>query len=469
MKSENYMYRIIYLLVVLLTLAQCATQQKTSISVFVINPFKDKPYLIDTKIPTNNDSFYFEGKVTKGGYFKKYIAIDSPEFKLLKLGTETKTIFLKPNYKLDIFSPSMNNDSGFLITGVGAIENTILDSVDNRISQFDFQKMYRLQPKSAAFYIDSVANTYQTYLQKLIYNKKVDPDFIKYEKLSINYYAAALKTLIGSMNRVTDSNYYAYLKSLEIENEHYLSIPNYCFLISQYNGIKANSIYAGFDSLEKNKPESRLTANIKAIETINNQKIREFLLFEAILQRLQLGGIKNIEVYKTYLYQHVTDQRYLNEFDKAYNKKMLLNAGNPAPKFALKDATGKLVGLDDFKGQFVYIDFWATWCAPCIKEIPAQQKLIESYKDKNIAFLAISIDTDIENWKTFLVSHASENCIQLFGNGGFSSEVATAYQLRGIPAYVLIDPDGKIIDVAAPSPSSPEIRKLLDSLLINKN
>ena len=67
--------------------------------------------------------------------------------------------------------------------------------------------------------------------------------------------------------------------------------------------------------------------------------------------------------------------------------------GKPSPDFELEDHKGGTKSLKDFKGKYVYIDVWATWCGPCLGQIPSLQKLEEKYKDKKIAFISISIDT----------------------------------------------------------------------------
>jgi cytochrome c biogenesis protein CcmG/thiol:disulfide interchange protein DsbE len=67
-------------------------------------------------------------------------------------------------------------------------------------------------------------------------------------------------------------------------------------------------------------------------------------------------------------------------------------AGNPAPSFTLQDLNGKQVSLSDFKGKVVVLDFWATWCPPCVKEIPHFIELHEQYKDRGFAMVGISLD-----------------------------------------------------------------------------
>jgi thiol-disulfide isomerase/thioredoxin len=112
----------------------------------------------------------------------------------------------------------------------------------------------------------------------------------------------------------------------------------------------------------------------------------------------------------------------------------------------------------------VYIDVWATWCGPCRMEIPYYEKLKDKYKNKNIHFLSISVDENTEGWKKF-IKEKSMKGNQFIAIGNFDSDIARGYNIRGIPRFILIDKEGKILDANAPRPSSNEIHKVLAGLL----
>ena len=136
----------------------------------------------------------------------------------------------------------------------------------------------------------------------------------------------------------------------------------------------------------------------------------------------------------------------------------------PAPEFTCTDIDSNTISLKDFSGKYVYIDFWATWCGPCIRELPGYIKLQSEYKGKNIAFVRISLDVDRKIWEKVIAENKSEG-INLISNKGWNSDVVKDYQITGIPAYVLIDKEGRIIDRYAHYPSSGGIKKTLDELL----
>lgn len=139
--------------------------------------------------------------------------------------------------------------------------------------------------------------------------------------------------------------------------------------------------------------------------------------------------------------------------------------GSQGPEFSLKDTDGNLYKLADFKGDNVYIDFWATWCKPCIKEIPYLEVLQDEYKGKELQFISISIDSekDTLKWKTFVKDNDLKG-IQLWADEEHHEMFSKNLNIKSIPRFVLLDKEGKIIDAQAPRPSDPRLKSILDGL-----
>lgn len=137
-----------------------------------------------------------------------------------------------------------------------------------------------------------------------------------------------------------------------------------------------------------------------------------------------------------------------------------------APPFDYVNHKGGNTKLEDFKGKYVYIDVWATWCGPCRAEIPHLKKMEEKYHDKNIVFVSISIDTqkDFDKWKTF-VTEKSLGGVQLFADKDWTSDFIKSFGINSIPRFILIDPNGKVVQADASRPSSPQLKVDLDKLL----
>lgn len=132
------------------------------------------------------------------------------------------------------------------------------------------------------------------------------------------------------------------------------------------------------------------------------------------------------------------------------------------PDDILIDAAGNEVRLGDFKGKYLYIDFWASWCVHCVKEIPALKELEKKYVDKDILFLSISLDDNPDDWKQALEKYELD-VNQFIVN---SPALAKNLELSTIPRYMLYDKEGKLLDSNAPRPGDKErINFLLDSLM----
>jgi peroxiredoxin len=121
--------------------------------------------------------------------------------------------------------------------------------------------------------------------------------------------------------------------------------------------------------------------------------------------------------------------------------------GKPILNFTLTDTVGRQVSLSDFKGKYIFLDFWASWCAPCRRENPNIVKQFYKYKDRNFTVLSVSMDKPEARQAWLNAIHKDQIGLwtHLCDSKGFSGEVATAYYIKSIPTNFLIDPDGKFV------------------------
>jgi thiol-disulfide isomerase/thioredoxin len=119
--------------------------------------------------------------------------------------------------------------------------------------------------------------------------------------------------------------------------------------------------------------------------------------------------------------------------------------GSMAPEFSQPDTLGKMVKLSDFRGKYVLLDFWASWCGPCRKESPYLKKDFEKYKDKGFAILSVSADRDKAKWLEAIQKDGVGIWTHVSDLKGNNNEAAILYCIPGYPSNFLIDPDGKII------------------------
>ena len=120
--------------------------------------------------------------------------------------------------------------------------------------------------------------------------------------------------------------------------------------------------------------------------------------------------------------------------------------GAPAPEFAEADTNGNMVSLSSFRGKYVLVDFWASWCGPCRRENPNVVRTFNMYKGKNFTILGVSLDNSKGKQKWLNAIHKDGLAwTQVSDLQYWKSRVAALYNVRAIPQNFLIDPDGKII------------------------
>ncbi|MBX3253728.1 MAG: redoxin domain-containing protein [Chitinophagaceae bacterium] len=135
--------------------------------------------------------------------------------------------------------------------------------------------------------------------------------------------------------------------------------------------------------------------------------------------------------------------------------------GSVAPDFTLNDVNGKPVSLASYKGKYILVDFWASWCGPCRQENPTVVKAYNAYKAKGFDILGVSLDEKKENWEKAIQqdqlawTHVSDL-------KGWQSDAASLYGIKAIPMNYLLDKEGKII---AKSLRGEELLKKLGEIL----
>lgn len=147
------------------------------------------------------------------------------------------------------------------------------------------------------------------------------------------------------------------------------------------------------------------------------------------------------------------------EYIRVYGNLM---PGKPAPDFEIQNAEGKKCRLSDLRGKYLFIDIWATWCAPCRDEIPFMAQLQEHFAGNDrITPVSISVDSNIKNWKDFLKKE-QPGWPQYVVDRKTNEFLEKEYRIYGIPHFMLIDPEGRFVSYAFSRPSDPDCAKLIE-------
>ena len=175
------------------------------------------------------------------------------------------------------------------------------------------------------------------------------------------------------------------------------------------------------------------------------------------------------------IYWDTNAQSKIEELKSLSNIK-LIEEGNQLTEIRLSSISHDTVSLNDLRGKYVFINFWATWCLSCLENMPYFKQLIEENKNNNIEFVMISIDESKEKWQKYVVENKLPG-IHLFANGDKSKPVCyflnrvyeengivTSVE-RGVPRYIIIDPKGIIVENDLEKMKKEKITEFLNDLV----
>jgi len=281
---------------------------------------------------------------------------------------------------------------------------------------------------------------------------------------------------LGSLNIYKSyHSYYAKKKDFEPSKDFLNEVANI-----QFNNEEDFKFSPAYKSLVTNHYQNKVSELVKADENldrtltmikvgaaIENQTIKNAMLYDAI--RYTITRADNVEeLYNAYKAAGSTNEKYNKEIETNYHSLKKLAKGQVSPKFVdYENYKGGTTSLDDLKGKYVYIDVWATWCGPCKRQIPFLKEVEKKYHGKNIEFLSLSIDEkkDHQAWKD-MIKEKELGGIQLFADSDWKSKFVQDYLIKGIPKFILLDPQGNIVTANAPTPSNKKLIDLFNDLKI---
>lgn len=231
--------------------------------------------------------------------------------------------------------------------------------------------------------------------------------------------------------------------------------------LSKSRDIKLDSLNREFQLLmETNKMDSKRMDSLSAIfETpynsiINQSNIlmvdkisKNTNMYSSIMAIQALDPDKYSDLYKSLdagLSKKFPKDKNVIMFHEVVERMLSTNIGQFAPEISLPSPDGKEIALSSLKGKLVLIDFWASWCGPCRKEMPNVVKIYSKFKNKGFEIYGVSLDQDKEKWMDAITKDGI-NWPQVSDLKYWDNVAARIYNVQGIPYTVLIDKDGKII------------------------
>jgi thiol-disulfide isomerase/thioredoxin len=274
------------------------------------------------------------------------------------------------------------------------------------------------------------------------------------------YYPIYYNYLMKTTDFVPTENFYSFFQGLDINNENNLFSEHFKTFVPLYLNHQAKMKN---DSISSYEPSGIDKLEVLS-ETVTNQKIKEEISYRIMEESFQNKLADAFAMYEVYMNQAL-DVNKKKAIENLHAQWLPFKPGSIAPSFSGIDKNGKTYDKEALKGKVIYIDVWATWCGPCLAELPHLETLQEKFKkNSDVAFVSISIDQNKEPWRKMLESKNMKG-IQIYSEGAWNSEIIANYKISGIPRFIIIDKEGKLVDGNAPRPSNPETANILSKLI----
>ena len=258
-------------------------------------------------------------------------------------------------------------------------------------------------------------------------------DYLNNRPLSARIDLSSLE-LSEAVQTQLDSMYFAYQNSPPLKLSQRIDLA--ALGLSEETQAQLDSIFAG--------PSFPIFRGIPERYDLAQQKLQGRVLYWSLARELMLGISFDCEAFVDARWQSFAESNPFPEYTEAIqaelNKLLTLQPGQPAPDFTLNDLDGQPVSLSQFKGKVVLLDFWASWCGPCIADLGTLRKIKEQVAAQPVVFLNVSLDANEAAWKQAIAKH------EIKGVHVRSEQVAQAYNVSGIPRYYLVDPQGLIVE-----------------------
>lgn len=434
----------------------------------------------------------YESKTDSIGHCSFELPLKHPMFVTIQIGKKYGEVYLSSGYDLQIEEVGEDYQIPLKHSGVGAEINTYISWVNSNVEKIKWSNgrgLNQLDNNEFLHRFDSLKTTITNF-----HNDYKDSVQLTSEIISMLEYKNTIKflevaqefkfyKLNNSLNEKWEAqkNGKEYLEarvSKEIENLTN-NIPldtalltngygDYQMLLNFYWHNTINlPVSEQLHIAKVSRDLAPLMSNVLIKKGDYPETIREYLIALDFNYWLAAYGITTetdsvfADFKRTY-----QNSSYLTALNKGYNEWLAVAPGNPAPEFEGYTPDGKKVSITDLKGKVVYIDVWATWCGPCIAEIPASKKLQQEFSSNdNIQFLNVSIDRNKSEWEKFLTEDKAWKGLHLNIEPDKVQSLYTTYKLLGVPSYIIIDQSGNIVNMKAPRPSDDKVQEEIRQLL----
>ena len=411
--------------------------------------------------------------LAEDGTFSAEIMLDEEHLATFNDGNFIFTLYLTPgatiNLEYDVEAVK-NGNSSTRITGEGSEPSAFIDEMEDNSMKYGIMELLKMPVNSFTMVMAAEDKKWSDAIDTFKLENEPSEKFIKLITLKgkidlaqkYNYYIRLHNRYAPADTTPIPEAFQAYVDEIPLDDyEAFKELRDYKFYV--ISGIQqeiSNSLLE--DTTLVRGSEAFYNASIDKVVALDVPEEVKNEIGNSTLSSYSYMPDSIQAIYRTRYKELLTKEAYLNSFEDIVAKIDKTKPGTVAPSFNYEDINGNMVSSASLKGKVVYIDVWATWCGPCRGEIPSLKKMEEELEDKPIAFVSISIDDDKDAWEK-MVKEDELGGYQLFAEGAWQSDITEAYAIRGIPRFIMIDKEGKIVNANASRPSNPATKaKLLE-------
>jgi len=293
------------------------------------------------------------------------------------------------------------------------------------------------------------------------HSKNLTPDFkrhwAKYYEY-YNYFFMEQYPLVHEMIRkrhftdtIPDTNYYPVRQMPILLNDSMIDLPPYLLYLSGLYESKLKAAGYSFYVLDTIKMKKFEDSVFKLAYKNMPPASADYFIAQNLYSKIRALPLEKTRPIYNEFVAHFPKSPYLGVIDKQFALVERLLPGQPAPEIEIRLEDGSIKKLSDFRGKVVYLNFWASWCRQCVGEIAHETKMKELMKKQPVEFIYLSLDEDTASEYSLIHKYKIEGTFGTLPAGWKSKEIED-YGVQQLPAYFLIDPDGKF---AIQTPATP--------------
>ncbi|MEE4176562.1 MAG: TlpA disulfide reductase family protein [Bacteroides sp.] len=435
----------------------------------IVNPNTEPIEFVFYRDFTNNHREIITLELDEQNQFEVSFDMPEPAIGVLRNGRSSIQLFLKPGDELEILADAGNWLESIEFSGEAGDVNAFFVNYQRGLMpavgmRFISNVATNKAPEDLLTTLDSIAELKMNFLKTYPGSQEFDPDFRAFYKTEVEFQNNLGLLYFLGMQQSNDTldvapelpeRFSSFLENPALFDDSRLNSETYVnFLLAYLEHCAQGPAISFMEDASEHEINYHL-----ARERIPG-KSGEYVQAISINREFNYGDLEKAKAMYDDFMANALDEDLKLRLTHTWEGIQALMPGNPAPDFTMTDINGQEVSLSDYRGKVVFLKFWASWCGPCMRQVPPAKELKKRLAgQEDIVFMYVSIDTDTTAWRNAVERHEISGVH--FNTPGRERGVPALFQVKWIPTFFIIGKDGNIFDNRPPQPSDPEVDETL--------